>query len=59
MRTNKSDTNTACERAVRFPDLHAGIRESLEAALADERRHYAWILSRIDRPDDPGAGSRG
>jgi len=48
MRTNEADTNTSYERAVQFPDMHAGIRESLEAALADERRHCAWILSQID-----------
>ena len=47
MRSNEADTNTAYERAVQFPDLDAGIRESLEAALADERRHAAWIMSQI------------
>ena len=48
MRTNEADTNTAYERAVQFPDLHAGIREILEANFADERRHCAWILSQIE-----------
>ena len=41
MRTNEADTNTAYERAVQFPDLHSGIRDMLEAGLADERRHCA------------------
>lgn len=48
MRTNEADTNTAYERAVQFPDLHSGIRDMLEAGLADERRHCAWILSQIE-----------
>jgi hypothetical protein len=48
MRTNEADTNTACERAIQFPDLHSGIRDILEAGLADERRHCAWILSQIE-----------
>lgn len=47
MRTNEADTNTAYERAVQFPDLNAGLRDSLEAALADERRHCAWILDQL------------
>jgi rubrerythrin len=47
MRTNEADTNTAYERAVEFPNLHPAIRDSLEAALADERRHCAWILSQL------------
>ena len=48
MRANGADTNTAYKREAQFPDLHDGIRESLEAALADARRHCAWILNRID-----------
>ena len=48
MRTNEADTNTAYEGAVQFPDLHSGIRDMLEAGLADERRHCAWILSQIE-----------
>jgi len=48
MRTNEADTNTAYERAVQFSDLHSGIRDMLEAGLADERRHCAWLLSQIE-----------
>ena len=47
MRSNETDSNTAYKRAVQFPDLNAGLRDSLEAALADERRHAAWIQSQI------------
>ena len=48
MLSNESDTNTAYERAVQFPDLDIGLRDSLEAALTDERRHAAWILNQIE-----------
>jgi hypothetical protein len=48
MRTNEADTNTAYERAVQFPNTQAEIRDILEAGLADERRHCAWILSQLD-----------
>ena len=49
MRTNEADTNTAYERAVQFPNLDLPLREILEAGLADERRHCAWILTQLDR----------
>lgn len=49
MQTNEADTNTAYERAVQFPGLAAETRTVLEANLADERRHCAWILEQLDK----------
>jgi uncharacterized protein (TIGR02284 family) len=47
MKTNEDDTNTAYERAVAREDLPAGSHSPLQQALADERRHRAWIEQQI------------
>lgn len=47
MKTNEDDTNTAYERAAARTDLTADLREVLQANLADERRHRAWIEEQI------------
>ncbi len=43
MKTNEDDTNTAYERAVDHEERRASAEEMLGRALADERRHRAWI----------------
>lgn len=48
MKTNENDTNTAYERAVARNDLPQTLRALLERHLTDERRHRAWMLSRIE-----------
>lgn len=49
MRSNEDDTNKAYENAVRRSDVPADIRPILERALADERRHRAWIEGTLQR----------
>ena len=43
MKTNEDDTVTAYERATDHPDALAKTRAFFEKALADERRHRAWM----------------
>lgn len=47
MKSNEDDTNTAYERVVGRGDLTPTIRAVCEKNLADERRHRAWIESRL------------
>lgn len=49
MRTNEADTNTAYERAVQHSDVLPATLTVLEQALADERRHCAWVLSALGK----------
>lgn len=49
MRSNEEDTNTAYERAVERADVPVDIRDALQRALADERRHRAWIEGTLQR----------
>lgn len=48
MRSNENDTNNRYERALELDDLDAESRALLERHLADERRHRAWIVQRIE-----------
>jgi rubrerythrin len=43
MKTNEDDTVTAYERALNRPDARPESRAFFEKALADERRHRAWM----------------
>lgn len=43
MKTNEDDTNQAYERAVNNDVVPPRVREVLQRALGDERRHRAWI----------------
>lgn len=45
MKSNEKDTNTAYERAVENCPVEA--RDIVERGLADERRHYDWILEQL------------
>jgi uncharacterized protein (TIGR02284 family) len=47
MRTNEIDTNTAYERAVAHKKITEDVRDLLRQNLSDERRHLAWIESRL------------
>lgn len=47
MKTNEDDTNTAYDRAAHRDDAPVHVREILRRNLEDERRHRAWIESRI------------
>jgi uncharacterized protein (TIGR02284 family) len=49
MKTNEDDTNIAYERAVQHRDASPELRHTLEAGLADERRHRAWLIETIER----------
>ncbi len=49
MKTNEGDTNIAYERAVQHRDASPELRQTLEAGLADERRHRAWLIETIER----------
>jgi uncharacterized protein (TIGR02284 family) len=55
MKTNEDDTNTAYERATKHKDLSVEAREIVEAGLADERRHRAWIEDTISKISDKAA----
>lgn len=43
MKSNEDDTNTAYERAVKAAESTPAAATALQAGLADERRHRAWI----------------
>ena len=49
MKTNEDDTNTAYERVVKRDDVPSHLRVIFERALADERRHRAWIEQQLGR----------
>lgn len=51
MKSNETDTNTAYERAVGRRDLPANVRAVLARNLADERRHRAWIVQRLNEAE--------
>jgi uncharacterized protein (TIGR02284 family) len=57
MKTNEDDTNTAYERANARTDLPAGAADVIRRGLADERRHRAWIVNRIDEMNSAGDGT--
>jgi uncharacterized protein (TIGR02284 family) len=48
MKTNEDDTNTAYERAAARDDLPSHVRAVITKNLGDERRHRAYIQSRLD-----------
>ncbi len=50
-RPTRMDTNTAYERALSRTDLPPPLRDMLEHNLADERRHRAWIETRVSDSD--------
>ncbi len=47
MRSNEDTTNQKYEQALRTPGLTYEIRTVLERNLGDERRHRAWLESRL------------
>jgi uncharacterized protein (TIGR02284 family) len=63
MRSNEDDTNMAYEHACARTDLSQDLRHVLDSNLADERRHRAWIVARIeqmkDAPDSSSSVSMG
>jgi uncharacterized protein (TIGR02284 family) len=58
MKTNEDDTNTAYERALSRTDLPPPLRDMLEHNLADERRHRAWIETRVSDSDRTSSSMR-
>lgn len=48
MKSNEDDTNQAYERAVAHTGLPERVLPVLRANLGDERRHRAWIETRIE-----------
>jgi uncharacterized protein (TIGR02284 family) len=48
MKSNEETTNRQYEAAVQRNDLTPDVRLTLERNLADERRHRAWIVARIE-----------
>lgn len=55
MKSNEDDTNLAYERACERTDLPERVLEVLQNNLKDERRHRAWIESRIEAMEAAGA----
>jgi hypothetical protein len=47
MKSNEDTTNRKYEESLTTPGLTAEIRQVLERNLGDERRHRAWIESRL------------
>lgn len=47
MRINEDLTNESYEKAAQTPGLPAAVRTTLQANLADERRHREWIVSQL------------
>jgi uncharacterized protein (TIGR02284 family) len=48
MKSNEDDTNTAYERVAKRTDLSPELLALVQRNLADERRHRAWIVERLD-----------
>jgi uncharacterized protein (TIGR02284 family) len=48
MKTNEDETNRAYERAAARSDLPQAVMEIVQKNLADERRHRAWIVERLE-----------
>lgn len=55
MRVNEEVTNKAYEAALKADDLDVMTRGLLEANLADERRHRAWLVEEIERDKQAAA----
>lgn len=52
MRSNENETNTRYEKALQSATLDVRVRAALSRILADERRHRAWIVQRLEtRPE--------
>lgn len=51
MKSNEDDTNLAYERAAARNDLTADLRKVIEKNLGDERRHRAWIVTRLEKKE--------
>lgn len=51
MRANEEVTNKRYEAALASDELDADTRGIVEANLADERRHRAWLEDRLDAAD--------
>ena len=49
MRSNEEDTNQAYERVLSHPDRPEGLKQSLDKALQDERRHRDLLSQEIDK----------
>lgn len=49
MKSNEDETNSKYENALKRPDYSPQVRSLLEKNLSDERRHRAWIVSRIEQ----------
>lgn len=49
MKSNEDQTNEKYEKALKRSDFSPQVRTILEQNLSDERRHRAWIISRIDQ----------
>ena len=47
MLSNETETADAYEEAARHQELTPGVRDTVERALGDARRHRAWIERRI------------
>lgn len=52
MKSNEDDTNQAYERASVRDDLTPEVKQTIDRGLADERRHRAWIVARLDQMKD-------
>jgi len=48
MKTNEADTNMAYERAADHDSVTPAVKDLLRACLADERRHRAWLIQRLE-----------
>ncbi len=49
MKSNEDQTNEAYEKALRLTGLTPEVQRVLQDNLADERRHRAWIVARLER----------
>jgi rubrerythrin len=48
MKSNEDDTNTVYERALENKNLTSDMERTVRSNLDDERRHLAWIESKLD-----------
>jgi uncharacterized protein (TIGR02284 family) len=48
MKSNAETTSRVYERATREPQIPARVLSVLDRNLADERRHRAWLMSRLE-----------
>jgi rubrerythrin len=56
MRSNEDDTNGAYENACLRVDVPPHVLDVLQRALADERRHKAWLERTLSPAVQPGIG---